>query len=263
MKLSDHLQRGNRLDVVRVASVCVIAAFCDLDNLAEVAAQGCKPRERRAKGGVERQRNIGLDRKPVSARRHDVDIPASRTRHWRGTGYRSFVGFNRVIHGSLQGSKVRSQPVPQFGCSVEIMKSSELWLTAYDTNSFGTARHVCDTLAAAVPEFTIEQPENKYQRLAEFRRAGGRIDSPLGNVVRDWPKEFRCFVKSADYVIEVFVQDDEEVPGFCAFADPEEHAQVQEILNRIEEVFQFEFSGRQIGTNTEQDTDGKAPPAIV
>lgn len=45
------------------------------------------------------------------------DAQEGRTRHWSGTGYRSFVGFNRVIHKSLQGSRVRSQPVPQFGCS--------------------------------------------------------------------------------------------------------------------------------------------------
>jgi len=31
------------------------------------------------------------------------DSQERRTRHWRGTGYRSFVGFNRVIHRSLQG----------------------------------------------------------------------------------------------------------------------------------------------------------------
>lgn len=45
------------------------------------------------------------------------DAQEGRTKHWSGTGYRSFVGFNRVIHGSLQGSRVRSQPVPQFWCS--------------------------------------------------------------------------------------------------------------------------------------------------
>lgn len=41
----------------------------------------------------------GDQMEPVRAVFRD-DSQEGRTRHWRGTGFRSFVGFNRVIHGS-------------------------------------------------------------------------------------------------------------------------------------------------------------------
>ncbi len=126
------------------------------------------------------------------------------------------------------------------------MNPTEMWLMRNDGEEFGSPSEVCELLQESFQKLEIMEPENKYKRLKDFKSLGGNINSTLGKIVRDWPKEICCQLINDDYYIKFFIPIEiDQIPAICTIVSGKTIELLNPVLDNIENKLESLFTNRQ------------------